>query len=45
MTPTDLPDLLHRHADEPSFRPVDLDAVVRSGTRMRRRRQIGRAHV
>lgn len=43
MTPTDLPDLLRRRADAPSFRAVDLDAVVRSGTRLRRRRRAGTA--
>lgn len=43
MTPTDLPDLLRRRADAPSFRPVDLDAVMRSGTHLRRRRRAGTA--
>lgn len=43
MTPNDLPDMLRRRADAPTFRSVDLDTVVRSGTRLRRRRRAGTA--
>lgn len=38
MSPRDLSDLLRHEAEQPHFRPVDLDATVSRGIRLRRRR-------